>query len=100
MQVPTETRDTVPSVVTVHTLVVVVVKLTGNKELAVALTVKSGALTDLFARGPKVMIWLALVNGTGRAAEVAALCVVVVGGFGGGHIAGSARDLSRTGCCR
>ena len=73
MQVPRATKDTVPSDVTVHTLVVLVVKLTGNKELAVALTVKSGALTDLFARGPKVMIWLALVKVTGRAAEVVAL---------------------------
>ena len=61
VQVPTEASVTVfPD--TVQKLVVVDVKLTGNPEVAVALTVNGAEPSAWFESAPKVMVWLPAVT--------------------------------------
>src|SRR5436190_1844801 len=61
VQEPTSVRwTTAPFGVTVHGPVAA--KLTARPESAVALTGKSGSPKVFVARGPKVMVWLALVT--------------------------------------
>src|SRR5438045_247963 len=47
------------------------IKLTGNPEEAVALILKSGSTNVLFASGPNVIVWLALLIVSVKLASVA-----------------------------
>jgi hypothetical protein len=51
-------------------------KLTDKRELAVALTVKSGSLKVLSASAPNAIVWIALATVNDRSTEVAALLLL------------------------